>query len=456
MSSKKILIVEDEAIVALTLEQTLTDLGYTVCNRIDRGEDVLAAVKKCSPNLILMDIMLKGEMTGVDAANLVKNEFKIPIIYLTAYSNEEIFKKAKITDPAGYIIKPFNERELQINIDIALYKHEAENKIIASEKKFRNLAESIPQIVFECDKKGNVTFLNEVGFQLFRYSTNTFNRGVNFLNWFLPKDTKNINNNLELFANTLKINQGIEYKLTQAENNTFDAQLYVNPIITNAKFNGLRGVIIDVSDKKKKESVQKLIDNVSQKALDKNITKIEILDFTFKALKQIFQFDELYIGEYNKKEEEINFFYIKRNSQFENPIIRKSGNGLSEYVIKNDKKLKLNEEESYLFHKSNNLNFYGKIAKSWMGVPMHDTKEVCGVFALQSFSNSNAFSYQDLESLQQIVNHLGLVIEKINTQLENNKLSEAVKNTHDLVVITDAEGKINYANNAFLNFSSAS
>lgn len=123
MSNINILVVEDENIVAKDIQNSLIRLGYNVVGISSTGENAIELVKDHKPDLVLMDIMLKGQMSGIDAADVIRNEFSIPVIFLTAYADENTLTKAKITEPYGYIIKPFKEIDLHTSIEMALYKH---------------------------------------------------------------------------------------------------------------------------------------------------------------------------------------------------------------------------------------------------------------------------------------------------------------------------------------------
>jgi DNA-binding response OmpR family regulator len=127
MIEGKILIVEDEAELADILELYLQKWNYEVCGKVTTGEAAIEAAVDTKPDLILMDINLEGKMTGMDAAEHVRYKYGIPSIYITAYSDEVIFQRAKTTEPYGYIVKPINPRELQIAIELALYR-EVEEK----------------------------------------------------------------------------------------------------------------------------------------------------------------------------------------------------------------------------------------------------------------------------------------------------------------------------------------
>lgn len=136
MSKKKILVVEDEAIVAKNIQRCLNKLGYTVPSIVATGEDAIKKVEDSPPDLVLMDIELLGEMDGIEAAKLIKSRFDIPVIYLTAYADEKTLERAKITEPFGYITKPFEDRDLHGTIEMALYKHKTEEALNKQREKF--------------------------------------------------------------------------------------------------------------------------------------------------------------------------------------------------------------------------------------------------------------------------------------------------------------------------------
>lgn len=129
MSKTNILIVEDESIVAKDIQMSLRKLGYNVVAICSNGEDAIRAAEEHVPDLVLMDIMLKGDMSGIEAAEQIRSRFNMPIIYLTAYADESTLSKAKITEPYGYIIKPFKEIDLRTSIEMAQYKHQKETDV---------------------------------------------------------------------------------------------------------------------------------------------------------------------------------------------------------------------------------------------------------------------------------------------------------------------------------------
>ncbi|MFM1874356.1 MAG: hypothetical protein RL266_93 [Bacteroidota bacterium] len=139
MAKTSVLVVEDESIVAKDIQNSLKKLGYAVPSVENSGEDAITAAGLHRPDLILMDIMLKGDISGIEAAEQIKNRYQIPVIFLTAYADESTLSKAKVTEPYGYIIKPFKEIDLHTSIEMALYKHGKEQEI----RKERDLYSSI-------------------------------------------------------------------------------------------------------------------------------------------------------------------------------------------------------------------------------------------------------------------------------------------------------------------------
>ncbi len=128
MAKSKIMIVEDEWITADDIKTSLQSLGYTVTSMVSSGKEAIQKAEEDRPDLVLMDIVLKGKMDGIEAANQIRSRFNIPIVYLTAYADEKVLERAKITEPFGYIVKPFINEDLKITIEIALYKHKAERE----------------------------------------------------------------------------------------------------------------------------------------------------------------------------------------------------------------------------------------------------------------------------------------------------------------------------------------
>lgn len=134
-----ILVTEDEGIVRKDIERSLKKLGYNVIGSTDTGEKAIQLAAELKPDLALMDIMLKGEMTGIEAAAEIKKNNDIPVIFLTAYADESTLAKAKITEPHGYILKPFKEIDIHTSIEMAMHKHGKEKELKIEAELLRSL-----------------------------------------------------------------------------------------------------------------------------------------------------------------------------------------------------------------------------------------------------------------------------------------------------------------------------
>lgn len=162
MAKANILVVEDETIVAKYIQKWLRSLGYSVPAVVSSGEEAIEKTEEIHPDLVLMDIVLKGNMDGIETARRIRARLNIPIIFLTAYADENTLERAKVTEPFGYIIKPFEERELHSTIEMALYKHRMERQLKESREWFATTLKSICDAVIATDREGLITFMNPV------------------------------------------------------------------------------------------------------------------------------------------------------------------------------------------------------------------------------------------------------------------------------------------------------
>jgi PAS domain S-box-containing protein len=163
----RLLVVEDQRLIAADIENTLKRLGYLVVGNVSSGEEAINGSEELRPELVLMDVRLRGELDGIQAAEIIRDRFNVPVIYLTAYADEETILRAKKTKPFGYLVKPFNERELRATIEITFYTHQME-RTLADERARRHAAEEFKLLVdgvkdyaiFMLDGTGRVTTWN--------------------------------------------------------------------------------------------------------------------------------------------------------------------------------------------------------------------------------------------------------------------------------------------------------
>jgi PAS domain S-box-containing protein len=217
MPGKKILIVEDEAVTALDLKKSLISLGFDVISVEDRGIDAIRKIEKFKPDLILMDIVLKGEMDGIEAAEKINKLFDITIVYLTAYSSDKTFERAKLTGPYGFIVKPVDFYELKCTIETSFYRYDLEKelkeiqenlefKVQKRTKELENLVDELTlknflldsanDSIFLHDLQGNIIYVNEAGYKSRGYTKDEL-FGMNIWDLSPPEHNEQINTIIE-------------------------------------------------------------------------------------------------------------------------------------------------------------------------------------------------------------------------------------------------------------------
>jgi len=142
MEKLNVFIVEDESIVARDIQNSLVKLGYNVVGSANNGKDAIEKITDLVPDLVLMDIMIKGPMNGIEVSEKIKETMNIPVIFLTAYADEGTLSRAKITEPYGYILKPFKEIDLHSTIEMAVYKHQKDSELLKERDFLYSLVEN--------------------------------------------------------------------------------------------------------------------------------------------------------------------------------------------------------------------------------------------------------------------------------------------------------------------------
>jgi diguanylate cyclase (GGDEF)-like protein/PAS domain S-box-containing protein len=163
----RILVVEDEMIISKDIQRSLRKLGYEVVGSAVSGADALAKAEATRPDLVMMDINIKGDMDGIETAALMRQNHRVPVIYLTAFADAPTLERAKLTSPFGYLLKPFQERELATAIEMALYKHASERRLQKSEERLSRVLETNADAILIMDAEGRITFANAAAEKMF-------------------------------------------------------------------------------------------------------------------------------------------------------------------------------------------------------------------------------------------------------------------------------------------------
>lgn len=183
----KIIICEDEHIVALDIKRQLEQFGYRILGSYPSAEEAIAACEVERPDLVLMDIQLQGALDGLEASRHIYDSYDVPVILLTAYADDLTIARAKDSLPFGYIIKPFEERELRTAIEIALFRHDMERKLRISEERYRGLFEEAPSANFTADAEGRITDCNGAFLRLLGYASHGDAVGTSLLDRFAQR-----------------------------------------------------------------------------------------------------------------------------------------------------------------------------------------------------------------------------------------------------------------------------
>ncbi|MFH1116769.1 MAG: sigma 54-interacting transcriptional regulator [Pseudomonadota bacterium] len=252
MGKPKILVVEDEVIIAEHLSNSLKRLGYEPLSGATTGGQAMEMAAKMNPDLVLMDIVLEGDIDGIEAAQHIYSKFGIPIVYLTGHGDSATLSRAKLTEPFAYLLKPIRIQALRTTIEVALYKGEMEKRLRASEAKYRELAELLPQLVYELDAHGYFTFINRFGMAALGYTRDDVQQGLNFLSIVDESDRYAA---LDMRNKVLSGQDLVRKDLSalRKDGSRFPIITYNNPINGEAKILGIRGVAVDITDRRKME-----------------------------------------------------------------------------------------------------------------------------------------------------------------------------------------------------------
>ncbi|MBM3132940.1 MAG: response regulator, partial [Chloroflexi bacterium] len=254
MEGLRILVVEDQAIVARDIQSTLKALGYDVPVVAHTGEDAIRKAAETSPDLVLMDINLRDKMDGIEAAGHIRQRADIPVIFLTAYSDEATLQRAKTTGPMAYLIKPFEESELRTAIEVALWRHGMEKRLRESEQRFRMIFENANDEIVLLDENGIVIDVNDRVLDIFGYSRQEVVGRNIFDIPFL--DTKAMEQATTEFSNALctGVAHLMSFEARHRDGHAVHVEASTNLILQDGRVEGILVIIRDITERKQAEA----------------------------------------------------------------------------------------------------------------------------------------------------------------------------------------------------------
>jgi len=249
VATAQILVVEDERIVAEDIKRQLEKIGYGVTAIASSAKEAISKAEQMKPDLVLMDIVLEGQRSGIEAAGRIRSRFNIPVIYLTAYTDEALLELAKQTEPFGYIVKPFEAKELKSNIEMALYKRQVEEKLRRSEGRYRDLVEKVKDIIYTLDTQGNITSVNyavkALGYQPEELI------GKNFVDITSKEMREKTSRDIDDLLKTGEITA--ETELLDKKGKPHFVEYNSTVVKENDRVVGTRGIIRDITERKRAE-----------------------------------------------------------------------------------------------------------------------------------------------------------------------------------------------------------
>jgi len=172
MNQTPIVIVEDELLLYKDIERRLKKIGYTDISIFTNGQEALSYIIKEKPGLVLMDIQIEGEMDGIEVAEKIR-PYNIPVVFLSGHTEDYLLERAKVTEPYGYVLKPFNDREIEIAVSVALYRSNVEDKLREKEEWISSILNNIGDGIIVTDVEGRVTYMNPAAETIAGWSFNT-------------------------------------------------------------------------------------------------------------------------------------------------------------------------------------------------------------------------------------------------------------------------------------------
>ncbi len=267
MKKVRVLIVEDESIIAMETESVLNGLGYEVVAIVDASEKAIEVTELQKPDIILMDIRIKGEIDGIDTAEIIRLKFEIPVVFLTAYLDEKRLKKVKLTMPFGYILKPIKERDLKVTLEMALHvsKVDVERRRVEQElRESQDIINSSPTVVFRWgigDSSWPVEFVSENVEKLFGYTSDDFmSHKVSYTDTIHPDDLERVRNEVLQF-NENPDEEVLGHESYRIVTKSGEVKWIDDRTNITRNFDGVvthyQGIVIDVTDREKSHGALK-------------------------------------------------------------------------------------------------------------------------------------------------------------------------------------------------------
>ena len=253
---KQVLIVEDERIVAEDIKTKLEYVGYAVTGIASSGEESIQKAEKLHPDLVLMDIVLEGKIDGIEAAEIIHSRLNIPVVYLTAHSDKKTWGRARVTEPFGFIIKPFETKDLFTTIEIALYRHKIGNLLKESEERYKALYDRSLSYIYLHDFNGQFLDANKAALKALGYKREDI-PSLNFASLLSEEQFRLALKSLEEIIHTGRQKKPAEYRLRRKDGRYIWVETEGSVIFKEGKPSAIQGIARDITERKRVEEALK-------------------------------------------------------------------------------------------------------------------------------------------------------------------------------------------------------
>ncbi len=250
----RILIVEDDELTAKLIEADLEQMEHKVVAKVPNGEEAVTTADETKPDLVLMDILLEGEMDGIETADQIRSRFNIPVVYLTGHGEKDVLDKAKLTEPYGYLVKPVSASEMRGTIETALYKHQMEKQLRESEERFRQVAANAQEWIWEVDADGLYTYSSPTVRRILGYAPQEIVGEEHFYDLFHPDDREEMKQQaFEVFARKEPFRELMNRNVDKDGKPVWLSTSGVPVVDKQGNLRGYRGTDADITERKKAE-----------------------------------------------------------------------------------------------------------------------------------------------------------------------------------------------------------
>lgn len=433
-----ILLLESDTVLAEEMKVCLRNFGYDVFHQPCKS-DIFPLVLKEKPDLVLMEVKPGEELKSAEIAQTIHDNYLVPVIFLTSFESKKIIEKSKRQTLQSFVLKPLIERELISTVELTLFRHAMERKLQESEKKYNELSNSILQVIVECDLAGKILSINRHGLEMLGLGTCDLEKGVMLTDYVRNNEHGSILEVSEQSSFIDSANLNREFVLVNKFNKKYIIEELLSPVYCNYKLSGYRGILIDVTNRKLKQSLCTLFGNVNHLYDRADADISEISDYIVAEMKEIVpDLDTIY---FENLAEGAATHLNEINPGFE---------GYTKFVVDSNKPLLLRGKEFDTFNRRQKFQNPVNQNACWMAFPIVSKIEPYGVFVLSSNTNRNALSIKDFEKLIDFFENVNLFLEKVSYLKElkrsENLFKSLVNTINEGLVKIDLDSTITFAN----------